>query len=101
MRNTEERIERLHKRAKQLEARRERRFTALAVSFCLILFASLLGIIRQVAGQITDVTVNSVNSYAGASLLSSEAGGYVLVAVIAFMLGVVVTVLVRKHCKKD
>ncbi len=98
MRNTEERIERLHKRAKQLEARRERRFTALAVSFCLILFASLLGIIRQVAGQITDVTVNS---YAGASLLSSEAGGYVLVAVIAFMLGVVVTVLVRKHCKKD
>lgn len=98
MRNTEERIERLHKRAKQLEARRERRFTALAVSFCLILFASLLGIIRQVAGQITDV---AVNSYAGASLLSSEAGGYVLVAVIAFMLGVVVTVLVRKHCKKD
>ena len=90
MRNAEERIQRLHERAEQLRIRRERRITAVAGAACLVLFATLLGIVRQLAGQISDV---AGNAYTGASLLSSEA--------VAFMLGVVITVIVRKYNRKN
>ena len=98
MRNTEERIQRLHERAEQLRVRRERRITAMAAFACLVLFAAILGIVHQISGEISDV---AGNAYTGASLLSSEAGAYILVAVIAFMLGVVITVIVRKYNKKN
>ena len=98
MRNAEERIQRLHERSEQLRIRRERRITAVAGAACLVLFATLLGIVRQLAGQISDV---AGNAYTGASLLSSEAGAYILVAVVAFMLGVVITVIVRKYNRKN
>jgi hypothetical protein len=54
--------------------------------------------VHQISGEISDV---AGNAYTGASLLSSEAGAYILVAVIAFMLGVIITVIVRKYNKKN
>ncbi|MBO6065703.1 MAG: hypothetical protein J6P36_04710 [Lachnospiraceae bacterium] len=98
MRNAEERIQRLHERAEQLRIRKERRITAIAGAMCLVLFAALLGIVRELSGEISDV---AGNAFTGSSLLSSEAGAYILVAVIAFMLGVIVTVIIRKYISKN
>ncbi|MBO4695985.1 MAG: hypothetical protein J5643_01740 [Lachnospiraceae bacterium] len=94
MRNTAERIKRLHERARQLRLRKDRRIAAVSGAVCLMLFAGLLYIIRQSFGTITDT---AGNYYTGSSLLSSEAGGYVLIAVIAFMLGAAAVVLLRKY----
>ena len=44
----------------------------------------------------------ATEGYAGASMLSEDAGGYVLAAVLAFMLGVIVTVLcIRYRTKRE
>ena len=46
-----------------------------------------------------DITATSGGSVYGAFLLSRESGGYVLVAVIAFVLGIAVTLLCLKYTK--
>ena len=42
----------------------------------------------------------AISGYGAASLLSENAGGYVLAAVIAFALGVIITVLMHRHKNK-
>ena len=97
MRNTEERIRLLRERAEQLQRRRDRRLTACVGAVCLMLFFGLVGVIRQLAGQVSDV---AGNSYTGSSLLSGRAGGYVLLAVVAFWAGVLVAVLLREYRRR-
>ncbi len=59
------------------------------------LFAALVTVISVLpAGSATPVSGGSIY---GAFLLGREAGGYVLAAVIAFILGVVVTLLCIKY----
>ena len=60
-------------------------------------FFGLVGVIRQLAGQVSDV---AGNSYTGSSLLSGRAGGYVLMAVVAFWAGVLVAVLIREYRRR-
>ena len=91
---TEERIQSLHARMNDLRRARERRKTnavggaciVLAVCLILLLFGGGMSYIGGPAGM-----------YSGASMLFGNAGGYVLVALIAFTAAVIITVLCIRH----
>ena len=91
---SEERVASLYARMATLRGRRKRRrTTALGVScagLCICLFLLIFngGAIhgRSTPGQ-----------YSGTAMLFEDAGGYVLVAVIAFTVGAVVTAAIQKR----
>ncbi len=85
MKTTEELILAVHARAATL--RRKRIASAGAAS------GALMVALAALIGRLGGLTHRpAAEGYAGASMLSEDAGGYVLAAVLAFMLGVVVTV---------
>ena len=84
----EERVTALHLRMTALRQRKERRKTGALGAGCAGLTACLMTLIfseRQMGG--------TAGTYTGAAMLFEDAGGYVLSAVLAFMLGVIITVL--------
>lgn len=98
MRTAEERLALLHRRANLLKKKKELALLRVlgcasgGLAVCLLALLALLG---QSGHDI------AVSGYAATSLLSEHAGGYVLAAVIAFALGVVVTVLLRRYRGRD
>ena len=99
MRTPEERIRALHARMEELNRARERRKTGflgaggVLLALCLILMISASGM-HHLGGTAT--------MYGGATLLYENAGGYVLVAVLAFMAGAIITaMLLKKHYKNQ
>ena len=46
-------------------------------------------------------TVGISSSHLGAMILGPEAGGYVIVALLAFTLGIIVTIITKKYRKTD
>lgn len=97
MRTAEERLEALHSRAYALKKQRDVTWmrglggVSGAMAVCLVAMITVFG---KGGHGITG------SGYAGTSLLSESAGGYVLVAVIAFAIGVAVTVLLIRYGKK-
>ena len=59
----------------------------------------MLTLILTIAGLSEAVVAETNRTVYGFFLLSSEAGGYVLVAVIAFTVGVILTLLTQKYRK--
>ncbi len=99
MRTQEERIEALHRRARELEKQRCGRQMAGLGGISVFLAALLTFVV-----QMTDQKPQSFreDQFAGSSLLSESAGGYVLAAVIAFFAGVVITaVCIRMRQRKS
>ena len=97
MRTAEERIEELHHRADKLEQRRVGRQAAIFGGISAVLLAALV----ITAWRISGGAANLANeTFAGASLLDSSAGGYVLAAVIAFFVGVIITVIIFRFRKR-
>ena len=98
MRSNEERIELMHKKAEKL--RREKNKRLMAVSTCIaallfaVLIAASIGIDSQVGGC-------AETTFAASSLFAVSIGGYVIVAVVAFMIGVVITALIKKYNKRN
>ena len=84
----QERVAALHLRMAALRKRRERRKTVALGAGCAGLTVCLAALIfgRSHAG-------GTAGAYTGAAMLFEDAGGYVLSAVLAFMLGVIITVL--------
>ena len=64
-----------------------------------VFFAALLTVSLNLIGGLSENIRES--SFTGASLLSSDSGGYVLVAVLAFFAGVLITVLIFSNRKKQ
>ena len=96
MRTTEERITLLHERARRLRKAREKRLLAASGGASLFLFAAF---VRALYGlQLPSSGAGS--GFAGSSLLGDAAGGYVLVAVLFFMTGVAVTVIINRRVRK-
>lgn len=96
MRSNEERIRLMHERAGEIRHRRKRVVLAVCEAVNLCLCVALIGVIMAVSGQ--DAAGYADNPYVGASLLdASLAGGYILTALIAFMAGVITTVIIRKY----
>ena len=97
MRTTEERIELMHIRAKAMGQSAARRRLAGIGSVSVILTAVLLTVIQQLNGAAISI---SEDPYTGSSLLSENTGGYVLAAVIAFFIGVIITALIFRYRNK-
>lgn len=90
---TEEALVEIMKRRDQIIIRRDRRACRMLSGTAGALVAVLVLVIALLPGK---VTVASSGSVYGSFLLSQEAGGYVLASVVAFALGVAVTLLCLK-----
>ena len=95
---TDERVQILHARMDALRRRRERHRTA-ALSATGVVLAVCLILLVFSGGGVGFPPVSA--PYSGSTMLLDNAGGYVLVAMIAFFLGVVVTTAIRRHLGSD
>jgi len=93
MRTSEERIEQLHRRADALQKQKARRqlygLGSMSVFFAVLLTAIIVQS-DKLSHSITE------GQLTGSSLLGDGAGGYVLIAVIAFFVGVILTAILIK-----
>ncbi len=94
MREMEEKITKMHARAAEIKRHADRTRTKIFGTVSAVLAVCLVFVVHQLqrmghgimAGQNT-----------GSSMLSDSVGGYVLIAVIAFILGTVITTLIIKY----
>ena len=94
MRSTEERINLMHRRTEELRKRRERMILAGMGSVSAFLGLILLVVTvysAEAPGAITDAAM------AGTSMLADSVGGYVMVAVVSFIVAVVITATCLKY----
>ena len=94
MRSSEERIRFMHLRAAGLKKKRDRRLLFAAGCVSAGLFVILLGMTLYLQGMSRGYTEES---FTASSLLSDNTGGYVLVAVIGFILGALTVTYMRKY----
>ena len=94
---TEEALVEIHKRGREIKHIHERRVLQGLSATAFVLTFVLLGVLGHFTGIGTTAAMNAYGSF----LLPASAGGYVLTAVIAFALGVVVTVLAKKSRKDE
>lgn len=87
----EEALDEIFKRGKAVKKQQIRRRTHILEATSFLLVFSLIGVIGVFAGTPEEGS----ESLYGAFLLSSEAGGYLLVAGVAFILGIAITLTVQ------
>ena len=85
------------RRVSMLHRKRENRLTARLSVLCLMLMGSLIGVIRAWGGG----GQGRVTGLYGTMMLLKDAGGYVLVGVIAFILAVAITVLCIRYRERE
>lgn len=96
MYDTNERVAQVKERAMRIRRKKEKRAIRGLSTLCLALCCCLVGVLGEVSGGFSSAA--EVQGMTGATLLSESAGGYVLVAVISFLVAVVFTLLcVRLH----
>ena len=83
------------KRSDKVRDERNRRSTRYLATASAVLFAALIAVIAFAPSGMSGTYAGG--TVYGSLLLGREAGGYVLAAVIAFVLGVTVTILCLKH----
>ena len=91
--STEKALEEIMRRSRQIEVRRERRSVRIYSLASLLLIGTLALLIFGMAGGPVPTGGQAVM---GSFLLPALAGGYVLTAVIAFTLGVILTIKTKK-----
>ena len=87
MMTAQERVASLHERMEALQRTKERQKTIALGASCDFMTICLLMLVFSGASH----TVGSASLYSGAVLMFENAGGYVLTAVVAFVIGVIVT----------
>ena len=93
MKTIEAQMAEIGRRKRYYRARRaERRLAGLCAGLCALLIAALM-----LAPGVTGSPVGASGSVLGATILGPEAGGYVIVALLAFGLGVVAALLIQKR----
>lgn len=98
MMDREAKLDEIFRRAEVVRRRQEENWTRLLGGATAALALALITMIGGFAGRGTEVHGTEVHGTAlGAFLLGPEAGGYVLVALIAFALGIVLALLAQKH----
>lgn len=97
MRDRTERVRQVQLRAKELHRKREKRLLGGLSLVCAALAFPLIGVICAMTGGGQG---SRVPGFYGAMLLYEDAGGYVLVAVLALTTGVVVTALCLRYRRK-
>ena len=101
MGTADERIKRLYARANELKRIKRKRQTILYGLISIVLLCTLLFMIPAISENRAAVPDSGSETFTGASLLSKSTGGYVLAAVVAFVLGVVVTSVLIRLKDKD
>lgn len=97
MYDTTERLRRAKQTARQLTQRREQRALRRLGALCAALGLMLTGALAYFTGG----TPGAVQGAYGATLLTDQAGGYVLVGVVSFAAAVVLTVVcMRLHARE-
>ena len=92
MRNTDERLALLHKRASEMQRKHDRTALILQGSGSAVLMFAVITMVRMYSGSAETTAL-----FTGETLLDENTGGYVLVAVIAFMAGTLLTVFLIRH----
>ena len=90
--STEEALKEINRRAGVILKKRERRITNALATAAGVTFVVLLAVI----GDFSGAGIPESRSEYGSFILSAETGGYVLTAVLGFILGVCVTFLVKR-----
>lgn len=93
MRSSEELMEGVRKKKARIIAERKQRRLAVVGT---VLAASLAAMLIVAPGHAVS-TEQHTATVMGSTILGSAAGGYVIVALLAFALGIMVTILIRKH----
>ena len=93
MMDREARLDEIFRRAEVVRRKQEENWTRLLGSATAALALALVALIGGFARRGAEVRGTAL----GAFLLGPEAGGYVLVALLAFMLGIVAALLAQKH----
>ena len=96
MMTAEERVASLHARMRKRRQVQETRKTAFMGAGCLAMACGLLTLIIGSSGQ----SYRQEGGYSGATMLFEGAGPFVLTAVIAFMAGVVISVILIRRQEK-
>ena len=97
MRSNKERIRLMHQRAAGLQRKKDKSALFAAGGTSAALFALLLSLTIYLQGLTVRYTGNL---FTASSLLSESAGGYVLVAVLFFMIGVLISVLLIRYQRR-
>lgn len=93
----DEALNEILKRGRKIREKRNKRITgALSTATVISTFILFLSI-----SIFTGNVVTGTNSAYGSFLLPTEVLGYVLVAVIAFVMGVIITFIVRKYKRSE
>ena len=93
----DEALNEILKRGRKIREKRNKRITgALSTATVISTFILFLSI-----SIFTGNAVTGTNSAYGSFLLPTEVPGYVIVAVIAFVMGVIITVIVRQNKKEN
>ena len=87
---TDEALSEIQKRAKKREREKNGRYARILSCLSGLLFLTLVTVIAVLPGHQGEAPAGSVY---GSFLVSMEAGGYILAAVIAFVLGIAITLL--------
>ena len=88
----DEALNEIFKRGKEVKYRHDRRVTRLLEASSLVLVFSLIGVLGVFTGE-----TKGSESFYGALMLSENTGGYLLVAAIAFILGITVALAIVHH----
>lgn len=97
MMTAEERLAELHTRMAARRQWRERRTTTRLYAVCVALALCLTALVFGEGAHPS----GTAGVYTGAAMLFEGAGAYVLTAVVAFMLGVAVTALLKRKQSKQ
>ena len=91
-------LKEIKRRANEIRRKRDKKITGILAASACFSFISLLAIISIFAGTQVSTTPSKYGSF----ILSTETGGYVLTAIIGFILGVSVSFIVihLKNLKK-
>lgn len=93
MKDREAKLDEIFRRAEAVRRRQEENWTRLLGGATVALALALIVMIGGFAGRGAEIHGTAL----GAFLLGPEAGGYVLVALLAFMLGVAAALLAQRH----
>lgn len=96
MYDTETRVAIVAQRVKVLRRKQENRLTAILSSLCVMLIGSLVWVLRIYRGS----GQGHVAGLHGTTMMFEDAGGYVLVGVLAFITAVVITLLCIHYREK-
>ena len=91
MLDADARMAAVNSRVARLRLQRKRRVNAALSTFCAVLCLGLIGVIELFSGRSSSVAVDGL--FGSSSLMGSNVGGYVLVALMSFSLAVIATLL--------